>query len=257
MSHNAKRSRILIPRKRWTPIRMEVFTNVLHGLEELHAGALFLIMYDRVRHRDSRILVASKAELARWTGLNSRTLNQCLSELRQKGLVLRRKGGVKHSRTNKPQWRVPLAEFVPENESWVPCPRFLICKYLKVFPNAVLLTLLLRYQHIGWQNHCWPGVSKLAEVLNWSRSRVCSTIRTMSDTSLWEARGTGLPLPLKVFWHRQTRDWTQRHFQVLAVQYDRVAAKRGESTLTVAPPFARRFRIARATNRNESTHSVL
>src|SRR5439155_7398035 len=115
--------RVLIPRDRWTPVHMDVFTDIFPKLKEKRAAILYIILYDRVRHRDFRTVRASIAELTRWSGLNERTVKKCITELREKRFILRKKHGTKHSHTDKPLWRVPDAEFDAALASWVPVPR--------------------------------------------------------------------------------------------------------------------------------------
>lgn len=235
------KARILIPPERWTAVQTDVFTEVLPELHQKRAAFLYFVLYDHARRSPTGLVAASVAELARWTGLNVRTVNNCLTELREHKFVLRKKLGIKHSRIHKPCWRVPLADFSPSAASWIPVPRFLILRYCRDYPNAVILIVLLRLQHIHWQNHCWPGARTLSRSLNWSPSHVRNALHTMAYDTRWKRQETGLPRPLKIDWQTNANGESRRHFQLRAVRYK--GSKRG-STLSIAPEFAKFFHIS-------------
>jgi hypothetical protein len=234
--------RILIPPEIWTPIQTAVFEDVLPNLGEKRSAQLYFVLYDRARHSPTGLVAGSVAQLARWSGLNVRTVNNCLKELREQRFVLRKKSGVKHSRTHKPCWRVPLTQFSTSTASWVPVPRFLIQKYCQRYPGAVILLVLLRYQHILWINHCWPGVYRLGKILNWSPSRVRNALHCMGYDKPWKEQQTSLPRPLEITWHTNPQGESRRHFRVLAIRYKK-GTKRGRPTLSIAPDFATFFDI--------------
>jgi hypothetical protein len=234
--------RILIPPESWTAIQTDVFGDVLPYLQQKRAAQLYCLLYDRARHSPTGLVAASVAELARWTGLNVRTVSNCLKELREQKFVLRKKIGVKHSRIHKPCWRVPLAEFSTSTASWVPVPRFLIQEYCRQYPGAVILLVLLRHQHIHWLNDCWPGVPRLGKILNWSPSRVRNAIHTMGYERPWKTQGTGLPRPLEITWRTNPQGESRRHFRVLAIRYKK-GTRRSGPTLSIAPDFATFFKI--------------
>ena len=91
MSTVVQKYRILIPPKRWTPVRSEIFSEILPELSENRSAALYLILYDRARHSNTHHVRASTADMVRWTGLNVRTVEKCLAELRNKGFIRRLK----------------------------------------------------------------------------------------------------------------------------------------------------------------------
>jgi hypothetical protein len=234
--------RILIPPESWTPIQTDVFVEVLPYLHQKRAALLYFVLYDRARHSPTGLVAASVAELARWSDLNVRTVNNCLTELRENKFVLRKKTGTKHSRIHKPCWFVPLAKFSPSTASWVPVPRFLIRRYCQRYPGAVILLVLLRHQHIHWLNHCWPGVYRLGKILDWSPSRVRNALHTMGYEGPWKRQQTGLPRPLEITWRTNPRGESRRHFRVLAIRYNK-GKKRGRPTFSIAPDFATFFKI--------------
>ena len=130
----------------------------------------------------------------------------------------------------------------------MPVPRFLIRKYCRRYPNAVILLVLLSHQHIQWLNYCWPGVPRLATILGWSESRVCEALRTLGHKNIWSKLYPKLPCPLAIGWKTNEQGAPRRHYSVLAVEYKRMSAKgRGYSTVTVSTPFAKRFRIRQGT----------
>ena len=65
---------------------------------------------------------------------------------------------------------------------WTPIPRFLITRYVRRYSNAVLLLLLIWYQHLNWNNMSWPGIETLCLRTGWTASRVRNAIQTMSST---------------------------------------------------------------------------
>ena len=76
-------SRILIPYKCWTPVRIEVFTDLLGTLNSKHSALVYLSLYDRAWHSSSRQVSATVAELARSMGLDAQTMSKCLQELEE------------------------------------------------------------------------------------------------------------------------------------------------------------------------------
>ena len=99
MSTVIPKYRVNIDPHRWTPVKIEVFEDVLPFLEESRAAALYLILYDRVRHRPGAAIRATISDLCRWTKLNPRTVKKCAQELRTNGFIVRHKAGVLHSRS--------------------------------------------------------------------------------------------------------------------------------------------------------------
>ena len=99
-------------------------------------------------------------------------------------------------------------------------PTYLLYRYLPAYGNSLLLAVLLWHQHIGWNNWSWPGVPRLATVMNWSRPRVYGALQTMGDPRRWKGLNTGLPTPLERKWRRRN-DGTGvgRHFHVRGVEY--------------------------------------
>ncbi len=229
--------RIKIPFDRWTPVRNDVIDEELGILEEKRAGLVYLILYDRAWHRPSHAVSASMAELSRWMGMDARTVRKCIDELEQRRLIRRIRHGVKHSHANKPCWRVPGTQFDLPEQAWTPVPRFLITKYCAAFPNAVLLVVLLRYQHMSWQNKCWPGVRKLCTRTGWSPIRVRRALAMMGHESRWRKLGMNLPRPMEISY---SPDRKTRHYRVLAVSYQRQKKSR---IMLVAPDFRERFKI--------------
>jgi hypothetical protein len=181
-----------------TPIRNEVFTEILKTLEERCSAALFLVMYDQAYHSRSRLLAATVAQLARLTGIDARTVTKCLDELLQQKLVRQVREGVNRSKTRRPVWKVPSATIDPKREgNWTPVPRNLILNYVPAYRNAVLLPLLIFYQHMNRQNFCWVGVTTLKKRLNWRATRVRDSLRYMFEKENWRSLHPDLPWPLR------------------------------------------------------------
>jgi len=236
------KSVIAIPIERWTPVRHEILDELLAKLEQKRAAFLYLFFYDRAWHRDSRKVSATMAQLSRGTGMDERTLAKCVEELERKKLIKRVREGVQHSHINKPRWRVPLSEFWLNDGNWTPVPRFLITRYCKAFPNAVLLVYLLRYQHMKWLNKSWVGVTTLCKRTGWSPTRVRRALHIMAHKHSWEKQGIRLPQPLELGYHHHHE---RRHFRVRAVWYERVT--KNERTVTrmkVPKEFRDRFKIS-------------
>lgn len=240
MSTSTK-SRVLIPSDRWTPVRSEIFDEQLAQLKERASGLVYLILYDRCWHRDGHRICGSIAEISGWCGLDERTVGKCVAELEGRKFIRRVRMGVSHSHINKPCWSVPLTEFLLNEEQWIPVPRFLITRYLKRFTNSVLLLLLLRYQHINWQNKCWVGIATLCRRTGWSPSRVRNSLRTMGHKKIWKKQQTKLPWPLEISY---SDNGERRHFGVRAVRYERAGKKgRKVTTVEISPEFGKRFDI--------------
>ena len=214
----ASKSRVLIPYPFWTPVRNEVFADLLGSLKNNNSALVYLSLYDWAWHSSAKQVSATVAELARATRLDARTVTKCLQELENRNLIDLVDDGVLRSQINKPCWQVPLVEFQLKNQKWTPIPRFLITNYCRAFPNAVLLVVLLYFQHMSWNNFCWVGVKTLSERIGWSRSRVRRALRLMNNPNRWKQQTSGaLPVPLKITTENQ---W--RRYRVLAVFYTEI-----------------------------------
>jgi hypothetical protein len=229
---------VLIPEDEWTPVRHAVFDDVLPHLEERLSSVLYLILYDRYYHR-VRPVCASEAQLCRWTNMNERSLKKCLSELEKKQFIVRVNKGKLHSKTAKPAWRVPLANFPLEEQGWIAVPRFLVQKYCRRYHNAVLLVVLLKHHQIKYLNYCWPGVGTLSKITHWSASRINRALRTMGHPLYWKQKQTDLPWPLKISLRQRPGKKPWRHFQVRAVAYNK-----NKRTVRISREFEKRFTLA-------------
>jgi hypothetical protein len=233
--------RVYIPKDRWTPVANKVFDETLATLNEKRSGTLYLILFDRCWHADGKRVDATIAEIAIWCDMDERTVVKCLRELRNKKLVLRVRKGVKRSHINKPRWRVPLAEGSRADGHYTPIPRFLIMKYCRRYPNALLLLVIIRYQHINWQNKAWVGVETLCKRTGWSGSRVRDAIRVMGHKALWAKQRIQLPWPLEITYHNRGQ---RRYLRVRAVWYEITGPKRRRfRKMFVSEEFRKRFKL--------------
>lgn len=239
------RERVLIPSTRWTPIRNTVFDHILPALKEKRAALVYLVLYDRTWHGSNHRIHATIADLARWTGLDERTISDCLDELEQKGFVVRVSTGVRRSRISKPLWRVPAAEFRLSEGSWVPIPRLLIKRYLPAYANAVLAVVLVKYQHLSWKNYCWPTLPTLGAAMGWSTSRVAEALNIMGRPEEWKQQRTCLPRPIELISDRQRR--------VRALWYGPGGPQQG--TVRVSRLFRERFDVPLLKPRHKHTSS--
>jgi hypothetical protein len=239
----AQQIRILIPAERWTPVRNNVFSEVLGRLKETRSAAVYLILFDRAWHSTPKnILWATIADIGRWAGMDQRTAAKCVAELEEQGLVTRVRRGKLRSKTNKPSWSVPLSNFKLAEGSWTPVPRFLVTRYCKASANAVLLVLLLYYQHMKYFNDCWTGVPTLAKRLGWSEPRVRRALTSMSSNSKW-AKESDLPWPLA-----RSGDGGRRRHSVRAIEYTKIRRPNGSIkrvNVEVSEEFRERFKIPR------------
>ena len=210
--------RVQIPKEQWTPFRNEVFAKELGNLEEKRAAALYLFLYDRAYNRPSNAVAVTVRQLSSLLNMDERVIKKCLAELRRKELIRKIRSGVRRSRINKDVWKVPLAEVDLKKDSWTPIPRVLIQKYLPADPNAVLLPLLLYYQHMNWLNYSWVGVTTLSKQLNWSASRIRDSLRGMFDQDIWYSRHE-LQWSLRRIIVKNEKGERRRRFRVRAVHY--------------------------------------
>lgn len=230
--------RVLMEEKDWTPFRNEIFDNWGGKLQEHNAAALYAILYDRAYHHALQLLKpvvsAGYSDLSNWSGLDSRVVKSCLKELRNKGLVLKKKSGTSRSRSDKPVWKIPLATaFLRDGGvQWTPVPRFLVQEYIPVYANSVLLLFLLRIQGYLWKDFSWVSVESLAVKCNWSDSRVRDSLKRLSDPKLW-GNLTKLPRPLT----RKPQKTGSTHSTVRAVRYENGA------TVRLRTEFAKYFKL--------------
>jgi hypothetical protein len=240
---NAKRVSVLFPSKHWTPIRKNVFEEVLPTLAQPLPQALYLQLYDRVWHSPSKRVEATLSDFSRWTGADARTLKSCVELLCRENFLACLGRGRSKSRTRKPRWRVPLAEFdlSATGTPWTPVPRFFIAEYFRAFRPSVILTILQWYQHINWRDDTWVGIARLRERTGWTRRSVYDALRTLGKQREWERISQNLPRPLEISQTPQQRTW---HFRVLAVAYEQKKRRNQRSTVNLTPEFARHFGIS-------------
>jgi hypothetical protein len=212
--------KIEIPKADWTPVRNQVFEDDLRDLKGRHSAALYLCLYDRVYQSPSRRFAATRSELSRLTGIDIRTLESCLAELRGQGLIRQAQRGVKRSRSQRPVWEVPLASGDLREGNWTPIPSNLILKYIPAYRNAVLLPLLVYYQNMKKLNYCWVGVPKLSAQLNWSETRVRDSLRYMFDKENWLSLHPDLPWPLRCETVTTREGQRSRRFTVRGIRYE-------------------------------------
>lgn len=237
---------ILFSLKFWTPVRREVFKEVLPRLRHRRGALLYLVMYDLAWRSKKLRVRANLTDFSRWTGLEVRTIRKCIDELQSEGFIVLVHGGRLRSRERKPRWRVPLAEFdFSKKGPWTPVPRFILQRYFRAYPKSVLLVILLWHQHIGWHNDCWPGVARLALRTGWSRRAVYNGLNSMGHRHRWAKLRTGLPWPLEIS-YRQSRSGREvRHFRVRFYNYHRKKSL-GHSVVALDQEFRNFFKLEKA-----------
>ncbi len=233
--------RVLYPVRYWTPVRREVFEDVCPQLKANRGALVYLVLYDQAWRSGDRRVSATVTDVTRWTGLDGRTIQKCLVKLESKGCVVSVRSGRVRSRTNKPVWRVPLAEFDFRKQGpWTPVPTFILYRYCQAYSKAVLLPVILWHQHIGWRDWCWPGAPRLATLMHWPVARVYAALRTMGRRDRWEKLGTGLPQPLEIQCRRSKKSGWTRHFHVRAVHYQQSST---QPSVRLDEEFAKFFHV--------------
>jgi hypothetical protein len=213
-----KTDRILIQDGHWTPFRNEIFQRIWGQLKQDYAAALYAILYDQFYHHPTH--KASLGSLLTWPHLDEGELGASLIELQERKLVSLEKVSRAHRGTGKLRLKVPLAaHFDLNGGNWTPIPRFLIREYILAYPDSVLLLMLLHYQHLNWQNDCYPGLLTLSQQIGWPHGRVRSAVGTVSRSDLWKKIETGLPRPLTTEL-RPFHKRTVTHYHLRAVRYD-------------------------------------
>jgi hypothetical protein len=233
MANRLVTPRVLIPDAEWTAFPNEIFDKWFGRLKEKNGAALLTVLYDRAYHNRSATVKASFSELSKWTGLDTRVVKRCLTELREFNLVHKSKS---HKRT----WEVPLAKLDLEDGNWTPVPRLLIDSYIPAYRNAVLLLSILRIQSYQWLNYCWARTETLGKKMGWGETRTRKAMTEMSDEGKWKARRTHLPHPLSWKPSERTGRW-QSH--VRAVRYES-RTDRGKPTVRLSSEFSKRFEVA-------------
>ena len=147
MATKLAKRRIHIPARHWTAFSTRVFESVLLNLRGRHSALVYLVLYHHAWHSQKKKVHASMATIAKWCGLDYRTVRKCIRELEFKRYIVRTSKGTARSRNDLPAWRIPATEFDMRKEGWVPVPTFMITSYLPVCPACTLLPLLLYYQN--------------------------------------------------------------------------------------------------------------
>jgi hypothetical protein len=245
MSAKQKRIRIELASKAWTAVHQRVFERVLPSVSPA-AQVVYLVLLDRIWHERPKRVAAGEADLVRWTGLDQRTVNRCLTELYCKAKVIRCVyPGKKGSRMHRPLWTIPLTRFELADGNWVPVPRILIHKYLPAFPSAILLIIILKHQHMSWRNECWPGVSRLAQYTGWSKRKVYDAVKQMANEEKWKKCHPDLPWPLEMTWRKNPHGGKSRRYSIRAVVYER---RRRGTIFRLSEQSAKFFKVEQATD---------
>jgi hypothetical protein len=229
--------RILIPNEEWTPFDNRVFTHDLRKLKGKRSAALYLYLYDKAYHSGVGMVAETASRLAGLTGSDPRAVQHGLEELQQVKLIYNACEGVRRSRSQTDSWVVARTGLDLKNGKWTPVPRLITRKYMHKVPNAVLLPMLLFHQHMHWRNECWVGVPRLSKLLNWSKTRVQDSLRTMFRDDDWSKLKTGFPRPLTCTSVKNPKTHKRsRHFTVLAMTY---TGQKTESrrTVSISPAF--------------------
>jgi hypothetical protein len=236
-----KRIHVLFPSKHWTPVRRDVFEHVLKQLAGALIQGFYLLLYDHAWHSRNNVIEATVSDFAAWTGADPRTLQASVERLCHDKLIARVSRGHSKSRTRKPRWRVPLAEFALSDTGtpWTPVPRFFITEYFRCYHPSLILSILQRYQHINWRNDCWVGMKRLCELTGWKRRTVYDALHTLGHENEWKRVSQNLPRPLEI---SQTSDQQTRHFRVLALSYEQKGRNK-RSTVSLTPKFAKHFDV--------------
>jgi hypothetical protein len=224
-------------------VRREVFDPVLSQLARALIQGLYLLLYDHAWHSRNKVVEATVADFAAWTGADPRTLQASIERLCHEKFIVCLFRGHSKSRTRKPRWRVPLAEFALSDTGtpWTPVPRFFIADYFQAFRPSVILSVLLWHQHIGWRNDCWPGLQRLCKLTGWSRRGVYDALHTLGNSGERKKITKHLPRPLNI---SRTPDQQSRHFRVLALDYTQEERRRNKrSTVSLTPEFANHFGV--------------
>jgi hypothetical protein len=232
--------RVLIHGDHWTAFRNEIFEEELADLKENNAAALYAVLYDRACHNKVPIVKATITELSKWAGVDARVAANCVKELRRESLIHKKSGSVDRSRTQLPRWKVPLAKPDLRHGGWTPVPRILMQQYIRAYPNAVLLLLLLRFQSMSWKDYCWPGVPKMSSLMGWSPTRVRDALKIMATDEEWDSLGNDLLRPLSVT-RRPYKGRLVAHYRVRVVRYE--ADKQGRKIVRISRRFRKHFTI--------------
>jgi hypothetical protein len=210
--------RIRIGARHWTAVATKVFEDVLPMIRRHHAATVFLALYHRAWHMKRKKIRASLKNVSDWTGLDYRTVRECLKYLEWKRFIICRSPGTLRSSSDVPVWEIPATKFNMKKEGWVPVPSFIFTDYLLAHSACQLLPLLLYYQNMRKLNECFPSVSTLRRMLGcWSERMVYDALKLLIGD--WDLLGTGLPVPVEIA-RRSKVGLRNRYYSVRAVYYD-------------------------------------
>jgi hypothetical protein len=245
----AKLSKIsnLYPAKYWTPVKNEVLLKSLGKLSSNADAVVFLVLYDRIWHRETKTISASVADIARWTKLDPRTVELSLSRLIKAQYLDCERLGTARSRTDKPRWTLPtISNFKWKDGGWTPVPRFIFQDYIPRYKKSVLIPILIYHQQLGWRNDAWPGMETLSRITGWSKRSVYEALYVMSKEKEWEKVKSDLPvppLPLQIT-ESYKHGRNLRHYRVLALYYHRPDSDK-KRCVSLSKPFEKCYGIAR------------
>jgi hypothetical protein len=208
--------RIVYPHGSWFALRNAVFEHVIPALLEKRSPHLYLAMYERAQRNPSKSFRANYNDLAEMVNCDARTARHCIRELLRRHFVKEVKGGKLRSRTDKPKYKVHLADESLDSGEWFPVPRFLVTQYLRKYEGSAVLFAVLSIQHLKWRSEAWAGLKHYADMLGMKPRRVYAYLTAMAHQSRWEKLGTNLPRPLELTY---SSDGKRRHFSVRAAQF--------------------------------------
>ena len=198
----------------WTPIANNVFDNL--SLQGSYSAAIYLWLYDKCYWAKANAVTVTASQLVKVFKLDAHTADRCLTELKLAGLIRQTQSGVKRSKTQKPVYRVPAVSSFDPAEGWTPIPRFLIRKYPRLYPDAVVLPYLIFCQQLSRRDFSYPSNRKIGSRFNWSTRTVSRVIRDLTNPENWEKYRVPCPLKSKIM---RKDGKTVRHLSVTAISY--------------------------------------
>jgi len=210
-----------------------------------HYQVIYLALYTACFHRTSKQERLSVADISRATGIDARTVQRDLVWLQESGDIKLVEEGTPKSRSErgKPVWHVPLAKFKMESRRrggrgtvrWTPVPRFIIEKYVPLYPRAILLPVLQYIQQ--WQRRRGFYKDHAQRITGWPRRTVFRALETLAKANNWRDEfGLSrweLPCPLEV----STEEFKFR-LRFLDTQWE---AKRGMTRIALTSEFRKYF----------------
>jgi DNA-binding transcriptional ArsR family regulator len=170
-----------------------------------HLQIVYSFLYSACFHKRKKLAKLSVTDIARGTGIDWRTVKRDLFWLEQSHRIEEEREGRSRSRTSagKSLWSVPLADFDMKTQHFTPVPKFIVEKYVPVYPRAIILPVLQYVRQ--WRSRAGYWVENAQATTGWPLRTIYRALGVLGNLHQWSKQihadhenKSALPYPIEV-----------------------------------------------------------